>query len=409
MPFAQHLCNEKKYDQLNRKGPSHISVGNIEATVERQPSVSQFILKDLIILFIFCCFSLVSSETPDFMEIVFRLGTQRFSLIVFIVFFFGFRPSFAFQKSIWEILKRNTSSVLSMGQSSYMEAISQATSEALGRNVAMKPASGGGASGGGGATTTAVADQDGTRYFVKAAVNGHDMLRAEYLGVKSMSDTNTIRVPKPICLGEYQSKAFCVFEYLEFCGGNKQYQLGQQLARMHRQASENSQFGFDIDNTIGATPQPNGWISDWAEFWDAHRLGHMLKLTDNAGFSKEEVKKLRQKTKELLGHNPSPSLVHGDLWGGNKGFCKDNGDIVPVIFDPATYYGDREVDIAMTYVFGGFSNEFYDGYESEWPLPAGHEKRRTIYNLYHILNHEVLFGGMYRSQARGMIHEILRM
>lgn len=103
------------------------------------------------------------------------------------------------------------------------------------------------------------------------------------------------------------------------------------------------------------------------------------------------------------------SLLHGDLWGGNKGFCKDtDGSIIPCIFDPATYYGDREADVAMTYVFGGFTNEFYDGYESVWPLPAGHEERRKVYNLYHILNHEVLFGGGYRSQARGMIETILR-
>jgi fructosamine-3-kinase len=147
----------------------------------------------------------------------------------------------------------------------------------------------------------------------------------------------------------------------------------------------------------------------------------MLKLTGNAGLSDNDVQKLREKTKELLSyHNPQPSLIHGDLWGGNKGFAKvdsdgsgngndNNDDIIPVIFDPATYYGDREADIAMTYVFGGFGSDFYEGYESEWPLFEGHEKRRTIYNLYHILNHEVLFGGSYRRQAQGMIDQILRM
>jgi len=102
---------------------------------------------------------------------------------------------------------------------------------------------------------------------------------------------------------------------------------------------------------------------------DTHRLGHMLKLTGNAGLSQKEVDQLRQKTRELLSHNPQPSLLHGDLWGGNKGFCKKDGKTIPVIFDPATYYGDREADVAMTYVFGGFSSDFYKGYESEWPLP----------------------------------------
>lgn len=168
--------------------------------------------------------------------------------------------------------------------------------------------------------------------------------------------------------------------------------------------------GFHVDNTIGATPQPNlPWVDTWAEFWDQHRLGHMLKLTGNAGLSNDDVAKLRAKTKELLSHNPEPSLIHGDLWGGNKGFVQYNDEVIPVIFDPATYYGDREADIAMTYVFGGFGSDFYEGYEAEWPLPEGHEKRRTVYNLYHILNHDVLFGGMYLRQAQGMIGQILRM
>jgi fructosamine-3-kinase len=97
------------------------------------------------------------------------------------------------------------------------------------------------------------------------------------------------------------------------------------------------------------------------------------------------------------------------LWGGNKGFCKEGKSVVPCIFDPATYFGDRETDVAMTYPFGGFNKDFYNGYNAEWPLPEGHEKRRTIYNLYHMLNHQVLFGSSYRSEARSMMEEILRM
>jgi len=136
----------------------------------------------------------------------------------------------------------------------------------------------------------------------------------------------------------------------------------------------------------------------------------MLKLTNNARMNAAQVQKLQSKTRDLLSHQPDPSLIHGDLWGGNKGFCIDpeTGKTLPCIFDPATYYGDREADIAMTYVFGGFKGDFYKGYNDEWPLPEGHEKRRTVYNLYHILNHQVLFGGMYMNQARGMIDEILR-
>ena len=220
----------------------------------------------------------------------------------------------------------------------YTDAVSKAASEALGRPMTLKPTSGGGYSGGGGASTSAMVDEEGKKYFVKAASGGKNMLRAEYLGVKDMSDTNTIRVPTPICFGEYQnSRAFAVFEYLEFTGGGSQFELGQKLAQMHRTVSDNG-FGFHVDNTIGSTPQPNlPWMDDWADFWDEKRLGHMLKLTGNAGLDNSKVEKLRSKTRELLSHNPAPSLVHGDLWGGNKSFCKDNGKLVPVIFDPATY------------------------------------------------------------------------
>jgi len=175
------------------------------------------------------------------------------------------------------------------------------------------------------------------------------MLRAEYMGVKEMSDTNTIRVPKPVAFGEHENRAFVIFEYLEFTGGGSQYELGNQLAKMHRKISDKG-FGFHVDNTIGATPQPNTWEPTWPDFWDKHRLGHMLKLTGNAGLGKEKVEELREKTRELLSHNPEPSLIHGDLWGGNKGFVKDGDHVVPCIFDPATYYGDREADVAMTYV-----------------------------------------------------------
>ena len=251
-----------------------------------------------------------------------------------------------------------------------LDAMSEAVSKALGRTVHLEPASGGGMSGGGGASTSAVVDPEtNQKFFVKSASGASDMLTAEYMGVKEMADTHTIQVPTPVAHGEGPNNvAFVVFDYLNFCGGGSGYDLGVQLAKMHR--CVNDQFGFHVDNTIGATPQPNlPWYNDWADFWDELRLGHMLKLTDDAGLSQGEVDKLRAKTRELLSHKPAASLLHGDLWGGNKGYAKVDGKIVPVIFDPATYYGDREADVAMTYLFGGFGADFYQGYESEWPLP----------------------------------------
>jgi len=302
----------------------------------------------------------------------------------------------------------------------FLDSVSEACSSSLDREIKLVPARGGGASGGGGASVSAAIDEStGEKFFIKSASGGEKMLKAEYLGVKEMSETNTIKVPKPIAFGIHKDItkkwgseiAFVAFEYLEFCGGGNEFELGQNLAKMHRSNNDSKKgYGFQCDNTIGATPQPNGWIqTSWADFWIEKRLGHMLKLTGNAGLSSDKIEKLMKKTRELLSHDPEPSLIHGDLWGGNKGYCKSSKGVIPVIFDPATYYGDREADIAMTYLFGGFGSRFYEGYESEWPLPEGHEKRVTVYNLYHILNHDVLFGGMYLRQAQSMIDKILKM
>ena len=274
-----------------------------------------------------------------------------------------------------------------------MDAVSACVASALGSDrVVLKPTTGGGMTGGGGASTIAVIDEVlGRKYFIKfapLATGGGRMLKAEYLGVKDMADTDTVRVPQPIAYGEGgpDNAAFVVFEFLEFGGTTKEFDLGQQLARMHRATSDNCCFGYQVDNTIGATHQPNPWTEDWADFWDKHRLGHMLKLTNNLGFSEEKVDKLREITRLYLSHKPQPSLVHGDLWGGNKSFVKVDGQVEAVIFDPATYYGDREVDVAMTSLFGGFGHHFYEGYEYEWELHPDYHRRKVIYNLYHILN-----------------------
>jgi len=153
--------------------------------------------------------------------------------------------------------------------------------------------------------------------------------------------------------------------------------------------------------------QPNGRNSDWAEFWATRRFGFQLSLAARNGFTGQlqtKGERLLDTLPALLNHAPAPSLLHGDLWGGNIAFDTDGH---PVIFDPAVYYGDRETDLAMTELFGGFGAEFYAAYRDAWALDPGYRTRKTLYNLYHILNHLNLFGGGYLGQALGMVEELL--
>ncbi|MEA5576530.1 fructosamine kinase family protein [Anabaena sp. UHCC 0451] len=245
-------------------------------------------------------------------------------------------------------------------------------------------------------------------YFVKLnQASQTEMFAAEMLGLQQMYKTNTIRVPQPLCWGTTGNSSYIVLEWLEMTDGNsKSWQkMGCNLAAMHKTIS-NQDFGWKMNNTIGSTPQINTWKSDWIEFYTQHRLGYQFQLAKQRGGHFPLQDKLIASIPKLLAdHQIQPALVHGDLWGGNAGFTIDGE---PVIFDPATYFGDREVDIAMTELFGGFPPSFYQGYQEIFPLDEGYEKRKTLYNLYHILNHFNLFGGGYASQANQMIERILQ-
>lgn len=247
-----------------------------------------------------------------------------------------------------------------------------------------------------------------TTYFVKLnQASQVAMFEAEMLGLKQMFATNTIRVPKPICWGTTGDSGYIVLEWLEIGSGNTKSwaEMGRKLAAMHKATSQNG-FGWEMNNTIGSTPQINTWTADWVEFYCKHRLAYQFQLARRRGGNFPKQDELLAAIPELLAeHEVQPSLVHGDLWGGNAG-CTVSGE--PVIFDPATYYGDREVDIAMTELFGGFPAAFYQGYNEVFPLDSGYENRKILYNLYHILNHFNLFGGGYGSQANRMIEQILR-
>jgi fructosamine-3-kinase len=256
------------------------------------------------------------------------------------------------------------------------------------------------------------------RYFVKlSSPEAVSMFSAEFEGIQAMDETKTVRVPKPICYGNTASHSFIVLEYLEFGGMGKEStyeRFGERLAAMHRCSSDGRGYGWHRGNTIGATPQLNAWMSRWADFFVENRLRYQLKLARSRGgggrLRNEDA--LLQRVHALLQeheieHDLVPSLVHGDLWTGNVAVLRNDGEAA--IFDPATYYGDREVDLAMSELFGRLPRSFYRAYETAWPVPPGYrEKRREIYNLYHILNHGALFGGGYYDQAQSMIRAILR-
>lgn len=232
------------------------------------------------------------------------------------------------------------------------------------------------------------------------------MFEAEALGLKEMAESRTIRVPRPVCWGTAEDMAYIVMEWLDLGSRSPEawYRMGQDLAAMHRVTSDRG-FGWRQNNTIGDTPQPNPWTADWLTFYTEHRLRFQFSLAQRRGGNFPRAEALLATLPELLAdHAPTPSLVHGDLWSGNAAVTRDG---VPVILDPATYYGDREVDIAMSELFGRFPQPFYEGYTAAYPLSPGYEQRKTLYNLYHIVNHFNLFGGGYGSQANSMIDRLL--
>lgn len=234
------------------------------------------------------------------------------------------------------------------------------------------------------------------------------MFEAEAAGLQEIEKTRAIRVPQVICCGVESSQSYLVLEFLSLSSGavNSAKQLGQQLAALHKNTSQN--FGWSQNNTIGATEQINTSTENWVTFWREQRLGMQLGLAKQNGAGSSLYKKGEKLLNNLeslfVDYEPEASLLHGDLWSGNYGYLKKG---IPVIFDPAVYYGDREVDIAMTELFGGFSSEFYVAYNETWPLDKDYQQRKTLYNLYHILNHYNLFGGGYVMQAERMIDQLL--
>jgi fructosamine-3-kinase len=234
------------------------------------------------------------------------------------------------------------------------------------------------------------------------------MLEAEADGLRELDAGNSVRVPTALASGVMGDASFLALEWVQLSRASCEEQalLGTQLAHQHRVLA--TRFGWHRDNTIGSTEQINTSADEWLPFFREHRLGFQLRLAARNRYGdrlQESGARLLERLDILLGdHRPAPSLLHGDLWGGNVGADPSGA---PVIFDPAVYFGDREADLAMTRLFGGFSRDFYEAYEKAWPLPACASERVALYNLYHVLNHLNLFGSGYLGQAQNLIDRLL--
>ena len=252
---------------------------------------------------------------------------------------------------------------------------------------------------------------DGVRESLFIKVNQDTMLPSfavEAKALKEIASTNTVRVPEVLGFGVSGGMAYLALENLNLDYGTAatQAKLGEKLARMHTFTLP--KFGWTWDNAIGSTPQHNSQTDDWIRFWKTQRIGFQLDLAASKGYTGRlqdlGAELLACMDQLFLGHRPSPSLLHGDLWSGNTAITRSGEH---VIFDPASYYGDRECDLAMTELFGGFNREFYVAYVSILPNDDGYAVRKTVYNLYHILNHLNLFGGGYLLQVETAMEHLL--
>lgn len=258
--------------------------------------------------------------------------------------------------------------------------------------------------GGGCIADAARLETDSGPLFLKTHPDRNDgMFPAEAHGLEALGER--IRTPQVVASGSVDGTAYLLLEWLDLQSVNAAA-LGEAMAELH--AEPQASFGFESDNFIGAMPQLGGEDDDWARFYGARRLTPQLDWAAERGLSASAVDAGRRLVEELdaffSDYRPYPALIHGDMWGANHGGLADG---TPVLFDPATYRADREAEIAMTELFGGFAPGFYQAYQAHLPLDAGYRVRKTLYNLYHVLNHFNLFGGGYGRQAESMTNRLL--
>ncbi|MFO7869723.1 MAG: fructosamine kinase family protein [Bacteroidales bacterium] len=241
--------------------------------------------------------------------------------------------------------------------------------------------------------------------FIKCGNLPSDMLIKEGHGLQELALAKSIHIPKVIDVTE----DFLLLEYIEQGIRDTHFfaEFGASLANMHTYTSETC--GFYEDNYLGYSYQKNTLSTNWVDFYVNNRLFFQIELMKQKNLECSELERLlhsaEKNIRNVLSTGDSTfSLLHGDLWGGNY-MITHNGK--PCLIDPAVYYGNREADLAMTKLFGGFTAEFYEAYMKTYPLPAGYKKREPLYTLYHIMNHYTLFGGGYYSHALSIIQKYL--
>ncbi len=244
------------------------------------------------------------------------------------------------------------------------------------------------------------------QFFVK--LNQREVLDSfatEALSLQAISQRHCLRTPQVICPGQTLDKAFLVLDYLPLSSEHPYgwQALGHQLAFLH-QADDQAMYGFDWDNYLSATLQPNQWQANWSTFFSEQRIGWLLQLLaeqqQQFGNIDLIVERVRQR---LHGHQPKPCLLHGELMRSNIGFLSE----VPFVFDPACYFGDRETDLAFAGWLEPLPEAFFQSYQQVYPLPEGFLERKDLYNLYHLLHHAYLRGGRYSWQAKEYIQQLL--
>ncbi len=226
--------------------------------------------------------------------------------------------------------------------------------------------------------------------------------------LKEFINEKNLIIPEVIAYKNINNIEILLIEWIDMQNFD-QKKLGKGLGEMHLNSSKSSPkiFGYPIEGFIGLTDQKKGWENNWIDCFLNLRIIPQLSILKLNVLDKETKNKVKEKIQsELMKHEPINTLVHGDLWSGNVGIDRNGKG---VIFDPASWWADNEVDIAMTKLFGGFRKEFYEEYHKIFPIKKGFENRIIIYNFYHILNHANMFGGSYFNEVRNYVQEILRM